>query len=147
MAASTQEEAKDYVKYCVDRLAVDALEDNDLGATVRSELGHQLRSLVTFGLIDSIEAAVRGVCDVRAKWPEAIVSLGNLLRFDTKCMTPDTIDRVRSLMKDLEPKSLSARIRALVSEMPFDHQTAKTLNTKSSRTDNVLRSVLSLTRH
>ncbi len=124
----TRKEAMDYVTFCVERLADEAKADDNIGATARKELGHQLRALVTFGLIDVVESVVENVSAPRGTWPEAIASLGDFLRFDAQHATPDTCEQVRALIERLQPQTLADRIRALVSNMPWDYPNGEILD-------------------
>ena len=115
-------EAWAYVKACVERLATLAQHDNEAGARVRTGLGHDLRSLVRSGLIDTVERVVRQVCAARGNfWPEALESLGDVLVHDSEGLEDDLLARVRTLIAELQPDSFEDRLRFLVTEMPWDY--------------------------
>ena len=124
----TKEEALAYVKFCVESIVGEAMADDEIGEMVRSDLGHKLRSLVAFGLIDTVESVVRHIYRVRKEWPAAIDSLGGVLRFDTACTSPELVNRVRRLLMMLQPQTLADRLHALVKNMPWDYPTDEDLN-------------------
>ena len=118
---ATNEEAIDYVEGCVGRLAHLTMADDKAGVTAREGLGKSLRSLVLTGLIDLVETVVAQVGTTVSYWPEAVTSLRNVLAFDTERINADVTSRVRKLFTDLQPESLQARTRALVTEMSWDY--------------------------
>lgn len=115
------EEATTYVTFCVESLAREAKIDDDPGMAAKSGLGHELRALVLFGLTDVVERVVVEMRNETGRWPEAIESLGHSIQFDVAQDDQETITRLRSLIELLQPKTLSDRIRDLVSNMPWDY--------------------------
>ena len=118
---TTNEEAINYIRGCVSRLAQLAMGDDKAGVTAREGLGESLRSLVRTGLIDTVETVVAQVGAEVGYWPNAVASLRQVLTFDTERIGSDVASRVRKLFTDLEPKSLHSRTRALVTEMSWDY--------------------------
>ena len=121
-------DARDYVKQCVERLAVQAQQEDEVGAKARADLCQELRSLVGFGLIDTVEKVVRQGCTTQdGYWPEAQESLGHFILYDTDEQNGDVVDRVRKLIEESEPESLAARVRLLVTEMPWGYPSGEDL--------------------
>ena len=118
---ATNEEAIDYIKGCVSRLAQLAMADDKAGVTAREGLGKSLDSLILTGMIDTVETVVAQVGAIVSYWPEATTSLRQSLTFDTERIDADVTSRVRKLYTDLQPKSLESRTRALVTEMSWDY--------------------------
>ncbi len=124
----TWDDARAYVNHCVEKLAELAQQDDAPGVKASAELGRELRSLVGFGLIDTVEKVTKQVCATQGGyWPEAQESLGHFIRFDTKEQNDDVVVRVKKLIKELEPESLSARVRFLVTGMPWDYPSGENL--------------------
>ena len=121
-------DAAEYIQFCVERLAQEATAADDVGAAVRNALGHELRGLVGFGLVDIVEATVEDVRQARRGWPEAIVSLGDFLRFDAGDVPSDLRSRVSALIGRLQPETLTDRVRELVSNMPWDYPNGEDLD-------------------
>ena len=117
----TNREASDYIKRCVGRLAGFALEEDQAGEKARSGLGQALRSLVRNGFIDTVETVIRKLCTDLGHWPQALRSLGHVLFYDADRIDGDVVDRVKTLVAELQPTSLNVRIRLLITEMPWDY--------------------------
>ena len=118
---ATSKDVSDYIKACVERLCRFALDDDQAGTRARSGLGEALRSLVGSGFIDSVEAVVRQVRPHLGYWPQAIRSLNLVLTYDADSGDSEVVDRVQALVEELQPASLTARIRYLITEMPWDY--------------------------
>ena len=117
---ATNEEATDYIRSCVTHLAEFARRDDESGMVARTELGHQLRSLVAHGFIETVETVIDLVSNETGEWVEALESLGHFLEYDVSETDHEMIARIRKLMADLQPKDLESRVRFLVTEMPWD---------------------------
>ncbi len=117
---ATNEEARDYIRSCVTHLTEFARRDDESGMVARTELGHQLRSLVAHGFIETVEIIVEQVSNETGEWVEALESLGHFLEYDVSESDHEMIARIRKLMADLQPKDLESRVRFLVTEMPWD---------------------------
>lgn len=117
---ATSDEAVSYVTECVTRLAAFAERDDDLGNAVRTALAQNISGLLTSGFIDVVELVVRQVREALGAWLEPLEGLGHFLLFDAEEVDPDVARRVRDLIAELEPQSLEARVRHLVTEMPYD---------------------------
>ncbi len=125
---ATNEEATDYIRSCVTHLAEFARRDDESGMIARTELGHQLRSLVAHGFIETVETVVDQVRNETGEWVEALESLGHFLEYDVSDTNHEMIDQVRKLMADLQPKDLESRVRFLVTEMPWDFPCGENLD-------------------
>lgn len=121
-------EARDYVDHCVEKLAGLALQGDEAGTKARAGLGQEFRSLVGFGLIETVEKVVKRICEsVDGHWTEAQESLGHFLRFDSADHSVDVANRVKRLVEELEPESLASRVRFLVTEMPWGYPSGEDL--------------------
>ena len=116
----TREEANGYIRGCVTRLADMAIRGQEAGAAARSGLGRHLRSLIGFGLIDTVETVVERVRDVAEHWGEALEGLGHYLEYDASDGDRGVVERVGTLIATLQPRDLESRIRYLVTAMPWD---------------------------
>ena len=117
----TRDDALAYIQGCVEILADFATGSDAVADAARSGLGQNLRSLASVGFIDLVEDAVCRVGPKCATWPEALEALGGFLRYDVSKVAPTTIARVHSLIDQLTPQDLSARVRFLVTEMSWDY--------------------------
>ena len=118
---ATNEEANHYLEGCVRRLARIAKVDDKVGLAAREGLGKSLRPLILTGLFDLVETVVEQVSTVVSYWPDAVTSLRNTLTHDTERIDAEVCSRVSKLFVDLQPESLQSRLRALVTEMSWDH--------------------------
>ena len=125
---ANEEEATSYVKFFVESLTRAAKINDEPGMAAKSGLGHELRVLVSRGLLDVVESAVVEVRDASGNWPEAIESLGNSIRFDIATDDHETITRLRNLLEILQPQTLAERIRDLVTNMPWDYPNGEDLD-------------------
>ena len=117
---ATHEEAVSYVSECLTRLTAFARNDDDLGRTARTGLAQNLQGLLSNGLIGPVESAVRQVRDGLGAWPEPLEGLGRFLLYDAQDVDPAVVSRVRALIDELKPRSLEARVRHFVTDMPYD---------------------------
>ena len=118
----TKDEADNYINGCASRLAHFAVQDDANGVLARDALGTKLRSLLQYGFIDMIESIVRKVGAAVVDWPQALESLDCYLRYDSADATDEVlIKRVQKLRHQIEPKTLEARLRFLVNEMPWNY--------------------------
>ena len=120
------EEALSYLEGCVEMLANLAAGTGSVADTARRGLGSNLRSLACDGFIDVVEQAVGKVAPQCDLWPEASEALGHVLTFDTPKISNDADreeieHRIRSLIDQLEPQGIDARVRSLVTEMSWDY--------------------------
>ena len=115
------EAAKAYVTGCVERLTRFAALNSSVGVKARAELGSRLRSLIAWGLLEIVEPATHRVLRSVDVWPEAVGSLGRFLALDAQHANDGVVDRVESLMAELQPASLQSRARFLITETPRDY--------------------------
>ncbi|MCY3821499.1 MAG: hypothetical protein OXH52_19460 [Gammaproteobacteria bacterium] len=124
----TRKDAVQYVTACVELLTHEAIVDDEVGREAKTGLGLELRSLVSFGLIDDIERVANDVCIATGGWSEAIKSLGHFIRFDADRAAPGVAERAHTLIETLGPTTLSDRIHDLVSNMPWDYPLGENLD-------------------
>ncbi len=107
----------------------------EAGATARAGLGEALGDLALEGFIDAVEVVVHQVRAEAEYWPEALLSLENMIRRDAESIDCESANRVRRLIVELEPKSLESRIQLLVKEMPWNYPSSEALDheTRSER--------------
>ena len=118
----TSKDAWDYVRECLERLAVLATLSDEIGTRAKVGLGHSFRALVSRGQIDLTEQLIATVTKARGRyWPEAFSSLGDVLSYDKDGLEAGGEQRVRKLIETLTPDELADRVRFLVTEMPWDY--------------------------
>ena len=117
---STNEEAIQYVAWCVTRLGEFAQQGNEAGEVARRELSSNLMGLIRPGFIDLVEQVVLDVATARDYWPEAAATLRDVLAFDSEEMDDRMSDRVEALVAALEPRSLDARVQSIVTNLAWD---------------------------
>lgn len=121
-------DAGHYVKECSMHLARLAVRDDVIGARARAGLGSRFRTLVRKGLLQDTEHALYFVVsESGCYWPEALVSLGHLLVYDSDSLEPRDVVRVRALIDRLTPTDMADRVKSLVTEMPWDYPVAERL--------------------
>ena len=111
----------DYIDGCATRLARFATQADPIGALARDALGENLASLINHGFIKIVESVVKEVGAMTDYWPRAFKSLSWYLSRPNADASDELIDQVRTLMRQVEPKSLETRLRFLVNEMPRDY--------------------------
>jgi DNA-binding transcriptional regulator YiaG len=116
------QEVWDYVQACLERVAKVAARQDAIGDRARTGLGHAFRSLVSAGALDLVEQLIETVTAAHGcYWPPALGSLGDILVYDSSSLSQQAEGRVRKLVSDLTPNELAARVRFLVTEMPWDY--------------------------
>ena len=115
------EEARNYVRRCVERLIKIGQRDDAVGERVRKGLVRRVRSLVCFGLIDTVENVVRQIGSREEQPSEAMKRLGHCISFDAERIGSKTTDRVKALLWELKPSDLRVRARMIVTDMPWDY--------------------------
>lgn len=105
-----------YWHECIGLLKNLIIESAEFSELAASELAMQIRELISNGMIDEIEAAIKAVVGARGQyWPEALVAVRHSLDYDTEQMPLDIQKRLKSLEKMLLPESLEKRLRLVVS--------------------------------
>ena len=125
---ATREEATDYIEGCVKRLAQFANQVDEFGVAARAGLGRHLRSLISFGLIDTVESVVNQISSVGGQWNVALNSLSNFLNLDITDNDSEMVGRIKALIAKLEPASLEERVRFLITEMPWSYPRGENLD-------------------
>lgn len=122
-------EGWDYIKQCTERLVKLAKRCDDIGEEARYVLGQNLYGYIVNGfLIEDVERWLPEVKEEHPYWPEALVALGNILKYYAGEL-PDSIEaRVEKLMSDLEPRDLGDRVRFFLQDMPHGHFYRKTMD-------------------
>jgi hypothetical protein len=116
------QEVWDYVGACLERVANAATRADTIGDRARTGLGYTFRSLVSAGALDLVERLITTVAAAYGRyWPAALESLGDILVYDSDGLTAEAEGRVRRLVTELTPNELTARVRFLVTEMPWDY--------------------------
>ena len=118
---ATRDEFSAYITGCVDLLVQFAMCEDAAGLEARRSLGNGLRGLVARGFIDVVEDVVGRVGAVAVPWPEALEGLNHVLIYDASSTDGEALARVRALIDALTPQGLVARVRLLVTEMPWDY--------------------------
>jgi DNA-binding transcriptional regulator YiaG len=117
-AETTDEEWK-YIKECAARLAKLAKEPDSAGEQARAGLGRYLLNYVLDGLIEDVEKWTYEVKKKHSCWPEALNSFGILLQHKKEKLSPVVIEKVKTLVFALGPKSLDDRIQFFLMKMPY----------------------------
>ena len=118
---ATEYAARAYITDCVTRLIRFATRTDRSGSIARDRLADHLRSMVSHGFIDVVEAAVDQVLAAVDQWPQALEALSHFIVYDSSGMEPSLTERVRTLIVKFQPKSLESRVRFLVTDMPWDY--------------------------
>ena len=119
----------DYIKQCTKRLVKLAKRSDDIGEKARDVLGRNLYGYVVNGfLIEDVERWLAEVKEEHPYWPEALVALGDILKYYAGELSDSIELRVEKLMSDLEPRSLKDRIRFFLMDMPHGYFYRKTMD-------------------
>ena len=108
-----------YMVGCVERLGKLAIRNDDVGKKARSDLGRSISSLVHGGFVEKVEEVVSMVIHEGHSWTMALRQLKASLATKSSRLDDDTSNRIRSLIKKLEPTNLRERIRLQVTEPPM----------------------------
>jgi hypothetical protein len=129
------QELWDYVRACLERVAQLAARPDEIGDRARAGLGHTFRSLVSAGALDLVDNLIATVTSAHGcYWWEALGSLGDILVYDADSLSPEAEGRVRKLVRELTPNELAARVRFLVTEMPWDYPVDEQLDYEERNT-------------
>ena len=112
----TDAELVSYVKGCVKLLADMAVQNDRAGNMARDGLASLLSTLVLEGFVDTVEAVVLNVAASVDYWPGALRSLEAMLSLNAERVGANDLDRVRSLVGDLRPKTLESETRVLITQ-------------------------------
>ena len=112
-----------YVKGCLKRLARFAQHRDGVGNAARTGIGSHVRSLIRHGLVDAVENAISLAGDMDGVWVKSMEGLGAFLKHDVS--DNELARRVRVLLSSLEPKSMDARVKFFVTDMPWDYPFGK----------------------
>ncbi len=110
---ATKEDIFDYISGFVKSLTAIAIECDDAASTARKELASHFRPLVRRGLIDLVEHAAENVRAAVGDWPDGLRNAISILTFDDD-LPGDVIERVQSLVVDLQPTDLASKVDFLV---------------------------------
>lgn len=122
---ATNDDAISYVTGCLKRLACFAQRRDDVGNAARTGIGSHVRSLIRHDLVDAVENAINLAGDMDGVWVKAMEDLGAFLRHDVSDMDDELAPRVRVLLSSLKPKSMDARVKFFVTDMPWDYPFGK----------------------
>ena len=122
-------EGWEYIRLCTERLVKLAKRRDGIGAEARDVLGRNLYGYIMNGmLIEDVERWLLEVKEEHPYWPEALVALGNVLKYSAGEL-PDPIEaRVEKLMLNLEPRDLDGRVQFFLRDMPYGHFYRKTMD-------------------
>ena len=118
---ASQDEATEYVDACFTRLGTIGQRMDDAGVAAREHLRGHLVELIREGLIDRVEEVVREVAGVVDYWPEAASRLSDVLAFDSEDLDEGIPARISALLTELEPRSMEARVRSIVTAVPWHY--------------------------
>lgn len=123
-------EAWEYIRLCTEKLVKKLAKRCDgIGAEARDVLGRNIYGYIINGM--SIEDVERWLLEVKEKhpyWPEALVALGNVLKYSAGELPGPIEARVEKLMSDMEPRDLDRRVQFFLRDMPYGHFYRKTMD-------------------
>ena len=120
-AAKTTDEEWKYIKNCVAFLVELAKKSDSAGEHARTGLGRYLLNYVLDGLIEDVEKWTYEVKEKHSCWPEALNSFGILLQHKKGKLSPVVIEKIKTLISALGPKSLDDRIQFFLMKMPYGY--------------------------
>ena len=122
-------EAWEYIKVCTERLVKLAKRRDGIGADAREVLGGNLYGYIMNGmLIEDVERWLSEVKKDHPYWPEALVALGEILKYSAGELPGPIEARVEKLMSDLEPRDLDDRVQFFLRDMPYGHFYRRTMD-------------------
>lgn len=110
---ATNKDIIDYISGFVKSLTAIAIECDDAASMARKDLASHFRSLVRAGFIDLVEHAAEVVSAAAGDWPDGLRNAISILAFDDD-LPGDVIERVQSLVVDLQPTDLASKVDFLV---------------------------------
>lgn len=129
----TNADRTEYISECIRRLGDFAEREDEAGGVARAELSGNLPTLVRDGFIELVESVVPRVATAIHYWPHAAASLRGLLAYDAGDIAPGLVERIETLLEELQPKSLDARVRSVISNVQWDFHGDEDLETQSRR--------------
>ena len=122
-------EAWEYIKLCTERLVKLAKRRDGIGAEARDVLGRNLYGYIMNGmLIEDVGRWLSEVKEYHPYWPEALVALGNVLKYSAGELPGPIEARVEKLMSNLEPRDLDDRVQFFLRDMPYGHFYRRTMD-------------------
>lgn len=121
---NTYQDVWDYQEQCLLRLTTLAKLADSSENNAKKKLAKKLRVLFSSGdrLFEATVKAVNEILEVHGSfWPEAIEQIASTIKYDQKKrLSVQQIDRLQDLLEKLDVKSLSDKLRLIVTEMPRD---------------------------
>ena len=118
-AAKTTDEEWKYIRNCAALLVDLAKRSDNVGEQARAGLGRYWLNYVLDGLIEDVESWTYKVKKNHPCWPEALNSFGILLQHEKEKLSPVVIEKVKTLISALGPRSLDDRIQFFLMKMPY----------------------------
>jgi len=118
-SAETNGEEWKYVKDCAARLVELAKKSDGASEQARAGLGRYWLNYVMDGLIEDVERWTYEVKKNHPCWPEALNSFGILLQHKKEKLSPVVIEKLKTLISALGPKSLDDRIQFFLMKIPY----------------------------
>lgn len=121
---ATRTERADYVSACVGRLGGIAERRDEAGKIARANLSNQLGRLIRVGFVELevVESVVSRVAAAVDYWPQAAANMAELLSHNMDELDQATTDRIRTLVIELQPKSLDARVESGITRVRWDYR-------------------------
>jgi hypothetical protein len=116
-------EAFSYWEAALERLTGLTLEEGDLATRAKSAIAKNIRGLMNYGRIDSLDAALRSIVEHHGSfWPEALDNIQNCLRYDSDRMPSEGKQKLKEWIQLLQPDALRERLKLIVSVPPYEHE-------------------------
>lgn len=119
---TTRAEIANYYRACLDRLTKEASGQSEMYSAAKAALSSGFRGLIGFGLIDDVCIAVDRMLAIDTSyWPEAVQQISQSLRFEGPGFPLEYRQKLEILHDKLAPRSLEARLRLYVCELPWGY--------------------------
>jgi len=126
-------EALDYRRSALERLTELACTATDLSDLACQQIAENIFGLVRCEQVSELRESLLKIVRRRGPyWPDALAGLRSALSLLGSKLPPDTVAHLETLVKALQPKSLSERLRLIVSTPPWECE-----KTPSGRTRDV----------
>jgi len=114
------QEIFDYWGEALKRLTTLALGKDEIGEQARNAIAGSIRGLVAYGRMEDLERAITRIVEQHGPyWPQALEQIRQAIRHDRSKISQEAWERLHKWEQLLQPRSISERLRLLVSIPPW----------------------------
>ena len=95
--------------------------DNPFAPLAAAQISHQIRGLVSYGLMDELEESLKKVLSGIPAWTEGLGQVKDAIRYEGKKIPKEGLRRLEGWLVLFRPTDVSDRLRLVVTQPPFEH--------------------------